>query len=694
MNTKNNAQQFVGSNAPERAQKSRLGWEDIFLKGWHPYAWIIFISLLLYSQVLFFDFSHYDDDTLIINNQQFLTTLSNIPRAFIQQVFPESHHAPYYRPMLTISFILDAQLGGLSPFVYHLTNLILHLISCCLLFLLLMLLQYRKDLSLLFSSLFAVHPILSEAVSWIPGRNDSLLTVFTLLAFMFCLRFTETRKWKYYAGYLLSLSLAIFSKEAALLIIIPILIYLRFIKRERMTSFNIKILSIGWVAIIIIWFFLRDIALAQCPIRLTIFDIAISVLRNLHQIIIYLGKIILPIKLSAFPSEENSGIPLMCGYVTIVLLLITFFITKHKRFNFIALGLCWFILFLLPALVSPNIPKLTIFALEHRIYLPLIGFIIFLLETDVIKNINLHKKSSLTTVVIIISILFVIAFLRAPIYKNRIILWETVVKESPHVAVARQNLAGIYYVEGMLDKSEIEYKKTLELNPDAQQVHYFLGLIYMRKNMYQKAIEELKKELLIKPDDEQLYFNIGIAYYKQSKFNEIESKSLETEAKELEAQGKSKEAMAKLLAVQDKLTEISNNLKDTTESWLKALELNPRIQTVHNNLGLVYMDEHKYKEAEEEFKKELLINNNYDTAFFNLGMLYYKQGNIKQAEELWQKTIKVNPNNLDAYYQLAMYYFTQKKYVESRYYVEQIKIRGVSPPLEFLKALDEKLKGK
>lgn len=671
-------------------QETQPNWlEETFLTKWRPYAWIIFITLLPYFQVLFFDFSHYDDDTLVINNQRFLTNLSNIPQAFTQQVFPESRHAPYYRPILTISFMLDAQLGGLSPFMYHFTNFLLHLAACCLLFLLLTLLRYRKDLALLFSVLFGVHPILSEAVAWIPGRNDSLLAVFVLLAFIFSLRFIETRKWKYYIAYLLSFSLAIFSKEAAIFMIIMLILYLIFIKRGNITSFNIIALSTGWVVIIVIWFLLRYIALYQCPVRLTISDITISVLRNLYQIIMYVGKILLPIKLSAFPTEENSGIPLICGCIAIGLLLIVFFTTKNKRFNFMALGLSWFILFLLPSLVSPNIPKLTIFALEHRVYLPLVGFIILLLEMGIIKNINLQKTSSLAVFIIIIGILSMITFQRAPIYKNRIILWETVIKESPSVAMAHQNLAGIYYVEGILDKSEIEYKKTLKLNPEAQQAHYFLGLIYLKRNMTQRAIEELKKELLIKPDDEQIYFNIGIAYYKQSKFNEMESKSLETEAKELEAHGKGKEANIKSSEAQVKLKESENSLTGAKEAWLKTLELNPRIQTVHNNLGLVYMDEHKYKEAEDEFKKELLINNNYDTAFFNLGMLYYKQGNIKQAEGLWEKTIEINPNNFDAYGTLLRHYYKNKNYLRYNYHVEQLKRRNIQIPPELLKNIDK-----
>ena len=661
--------------------------ENLLFKGWHPYAWIGAVVFLLYSQSLFFDFVHYDDEKLILNNLEFLTHLSNIPQAFTQLVFPKTPSAPYYRPVLTVSLMLDAQLSGSSPFVYHLTNVILHLLSCCLLYLFLILLQYRKDLSLFFSLLFAVHPILTQAVAWIPGRNDSLLTVFILLAFVFFWHFMETRRWGYYVGYLLSYTLAIFTKESSFFFVIIMVFYIHSIRREKITAFNTKVLSAGWLMIVIVWLLARDTALSQFPGKLTIFDISTSVLRHLHQLIIYLGKLIFPFNLSLFPSPENLGVFLIYGLMALVLLGVAFYFTKHKRFNFIVLGLSWFILFLLPSFINPNISKLTIFALEHRVYLPMVGFIIILLEMDIVGNIHFQKKYSVIAVVILIGILFGMTFSRAPAYKNRIVLWETAVKESPNRALLRECLAGIYYSDGIFDKSEIEYQKALQLDPDVQQARYFLGLIYMKKNMYPEAIENLRKQSSMTPRNEQIYFNLGNAYYQQSKLEEMQLNSWMAEAKQSTTENNSKEAM-------DRLERIKNNLQEAKAAWLKTLELDPRTPTAHNNLGLVYMDEHNDKEAEQQFKQELAMNHNCDKALFNLGMLRRRQNNLREAAEFWQRTIRANPNNLGAYFQLVRYYYDRKDYIQSKYYVDQMKGRGVQPPTEFLKHLEEKLEGK
>jgi len=154
-----------------------------FLKTWRPYAIIIIIGCLLYAKTLSFDFVEYDDRRLIAENQSFISDLSNLFQAFTQDAFNVSFHCSsksYYRPVLTASLIFDAQWGGTNLFIYRVTNLIIHISTCCLLFLFFCRMGFGKSVSLLFSVIFLVHPILTQAVAWIPGRNDSLLAFFQL----------------------------------------------------------------------------------------------------------------------------------------------------------------------------------------------------------------------------------------------------------------------------------------------------------------------------------------------------------------------------------------------------------------------------------------------------------------------------------------------------------------------------------
>ena len=80
-----------------------------------------------YSQVLHFGFTEMDDTQLTVNNEAFFQEKGALLKAFTTDVFPsKSNNDIYYRPLLTITFISDYCMGGNAPFIYHLTNLLIH----------------------------------------------------------------------------------------------------------------------------------------------------------------------------------------------------------------------------------------------------------------------------------------------------------------------------------------------------------------------------------------------------------------------------------------------------------------------------------------------------------------------------------------------------------------------------------------
>lgn len=184
-----------------------------------PVPALMAAGALLYFKTLFFGWTYLDDNVLVINNTAFLSDLSNILQAFRQEVFHITHcSAAYYRPVLTVSFMLDAFFGGQNPFIYHFTNIAVHIAVSCLVFLLLQRIGYKRPSALFFSLIFTVHPALAQAVAWIPGRNDSLMALFGLSAFIFFLDFLKSGSIYYYCAHLFFLGLAFFTKETALIL--------------------------------------------------------------------------------------------------------------------------------------------------------------------------------------------------------------------------------------------------------------------------------------------------------------------------------------------------------------------------------------------------------------------------------------------------------------------------------------------
>jgi len=160
---------------------SRDKLEQVFLRSWRPYLWIVVMGLIVFFQILFFDFTTLDDTLLIIKNYDYISNLSNLPKIFVEDVFPSFiRDDAYYRPILTLSFMFDAQLGGKSSMMYHLTNILLHLLVSCSVFAMLSRF-FGKTLGVFFMTLvFLVHPVQVQAIAWIPGRNDSLLALFSV----------------------------------------------------------------------------------------------------------------------------------------------------------------------------------------------------------------------------------------------------------------------------------------------------------------------------------------------------------------------------------------------------------------------------------------------------------------------------------------------------------------------------------
>ncbi len=526
-----------------------------YLEKFKPFIWIIIIGFVFYLQAFFFDFSYLDDNNLILNNQYFLSNLSNIFQSFSIDVFHIfNHSAFYYRPLLTISFIFDYQLGGVAPFIYHFTNIWLHILSACLAFIFFKKLDYRKDFAFLFSIIFLVHPVLTQAVAWIPGRNDSLLAVFIFPTFIFFINYLKEQKIGSLILSLFFLALALFTKESAAVAIPLMLFYLLFFyrKKERKVSFKQLYFFLGSIGIAILWFISRYIALKNST-SIGLSDMIKSIYFNFPAVIQFIGKIFLPFNLNVLPTMRDTTF--IYGIISIILLAIIFFFTKTKRWNYIWFGVIWFFAFLLPSFIRPN-PLLPADFIEHRLYVPIIGIFIILLETDFIKKIDLKKKNTLIITGGLILFLSIITIVHSRNFVNRIAFWENAAQNSPHYPLAHRNLGAMYYLDKNLEGAEKESKIALELNPNEEMAHNNLGLIYSSQNKLLEAENEYKKEEEVNPGYDNAYFNLGLLYWQEKKYSDAET------------------------------------------NWKKTLEVNPDYTDAYNALMIYNYEQKNYKDME------------------------------------------------------------------------------------------------
>ncbi len=86
-------------------------------------------------------------------------------------------------------------------------------------------------------------------------------------------------------------------------------------------------------------------------------------------------------------------------------------------------------------------------------------------------------------------------------------------------------------------------------------------------------------------------------------------------------------------------------LAEAMAELLIAISLKPDMASAHNNLGLIYKENSRYKEAEKEYKEALRIDPKYVDAMNNLAVLYDYEGKHTEAAELLNKAVDAAPNN-------------------------------------------------
>jgi protein O-mannosyl-transferase len=133
---------------------------------------------------------------------------------------------PEMRPVIALSYLWDSWLWGINPFGYHFTNVLIHALNALLVYLLAnQLARIKPEGAITAATLFAMHPVHAEAVSWIAGRTDLISTFFYLsglIAFGFYRMRGQTRYW------LISLALyllGMFSKEIVVSFPLMVLVY-------------------------------------------------------------------------------------------------------------------------------------------------------------------------------------------------------------------------------------------------------------------------------------------------------------------------------------------------------------------------------------------------------------------------------------------------------------------------------------
>lgn len=484
---------------------------------WGAYLLIALIGSAVFGRSVFFGYVYFDDDSFILKNIETLSKPSSLISAF-----GDLYYSSYYRPLLKVSLVIDAIIGGGAPWIYHLSNVVYHIIAGCLVFKLMLKFGMTRSVTLPASLIFMVHPVVTSSVAWIVGRNETIHAIFFLLAFISYLNFIDSGRKLHLGAHLISFLLALLTKETALIIPLMVLLHGRIVLGKWIVPRKFYTLAAGWIIVTGGWMILRGIAFAGIRPHEEIFDLS-AFLPNLRVILEAAGKLSLPLRLSPYPTFGL--LPTALG-ASVIIILSVYGSRRKRKFRPLAIfGAAWMTLFLIPTLFLRIFDHENRFDyLEYRFYGSVAGFSIFIGAAfgDYLTKYKLIRKIVLPAALISYAL---VAINYSSVYSGPVNHWEKAVMMSPGSPDARFNL-GIVSME--VGKNPVaakdNYLKAIELNSSNPKYHYNLGLVYLQSGAAESARIEFERTTELDPTNLIAQHNLANLYYLTNNFSAAEER--------------------------------------------------------------------------------------------------------------------------------------------------------------------------
>ncbi|MBI3619798.1 tetratricopeptide repeat protein [Candidatus Roizmanbacteria bacterium] len=490
--------------------RSNVTW--LSLKRWFKQHVLILIFLSVLVAVLYLPFLNngfVSDDIPGISQNVHIGDFKQVTRAGVYG----------FRPLL---YFLSYKLGGIHPYAFRIVNILAHYFSVIGLYALLTVLG-SVNVAFFAASIFAVHPILIESVTWVSGGSYSLYTAFFILAFLFyVLSLTKTKKYLYYG---ISVILGFLSLMSAIpAIIIPLILgvfhigYTPSIFRTNKKGMVLRLLPFLLMSLFLIYVFVTGVNKRLTSFKQDYYQ-ENTTYDPLYQIPValtsYIELIFLPHGLTLYHTEPIY-IQEYIIRVLIFILLIGFysylFFKKRKVFFWLSL---YFIS--LGPVLSPY--RIAWIVAERYVYLGAVGIIVIIgmLIDALVRN----KKSEVIAHMIymtVILIFSVMTILRNVDWLDEEHIWMATSITSPSSWVNHNNLGDIYSRKGQYDISIQEFKKAIEINPRYGDAYNNLGNVYVKIGKVNEAIKMYQAALVLNPRLWQSYQNIAVIAYQQKSY--------------------------------------------------------------------------------------------------------------------------------------------------------------------------------
>lgn len=657
--TKKKSKNKVKNETPKHEIASGIN-EDIgrsflYLPKWHIII-LGAVAFMLYANTLGHDYTQ--DDAIVIYDNMFTQDgISGIPGILSKDTFfgffkeagkEKLVSGGRYRPFTLIMFAVEWQFFGKSPFIGHLINILLYCFLCIMIYKTMSIMflgnsgaeDHRLLLFVFLASLFyACHPIHTEAVANIKGRDEIMTFLGSVIALWAAFKYHYTNHKKWLIAAFISFFIGLMSKENAItfLAIVPVG-FLLFAKKKKSSPSLISTMM-PFVAATILFLVIRYAVLGLdfggTPNELMNNPflkiegnkyVPFNFMEQMATIFYTLGKYVVllifphPLSHDYYPrsidimqfSDWQSTLSLLL-YVGLA---IGFFFF-YKRDKYLSFAILFFIATL--SIVSNIVFPIGTNMSERFIFIPSLGYAIIL--SRLMWKYIANEKLILAISGLILLGYSVKTITRNNVWVNDFTLFTTDVLHNDKSAKLL-NAAG-----GALSTT------AADMAAGPQKTQYL-----------NQAIEYLNKAIVIHPTYRNAYLLLGNSHYYLKNYE----LSIANYDQALSYDPNFKDAIANLpIALREGGRHMGQNVQnyEIAEKWLtRATQVNPQDVESFRLLGITYGVRGQHQQAIKYFQKAIDLRPDMADNYNSMATAYQQMGNIEKANEYYSKARALNPS--------------------------------------------------
>jgi tetratricopeptide (TPR) repeat protein len=558
------------------------------------------------------------------------------------------------RPLLNLSFAINHGLGGVNPIGYHLLNLIIHLGAGLLLFGVARRTLRRPrwrgrfdtaalPLAWTMAALWLLHPLQTEAITYVVQRAESLAGFFGLLTLYGLVRSLDSagpRRWQVLSVLACLSGMAV--KE--IVVVIPVLVFLY----DR--TFGAGSIREAWrrrrgyyLGLAATWLLLGWLVLSTGGNRggSRGFGLGLSwweyELTQFPVLVRYLALSFWP-----HPLVFEYG-PFWVHHATEVIfpaivMLAVIAATLHGLSRNAAVGFlgAWFFAILAPTSLLPGASQMIV---EHRMYLPLAA-VIGLVVPAAYGALNQRRG-----VALVVGVLFAglgaLTFQRNQIYRSEITLWQDTVTKRPNNLIARGSLGAALALAGRLEEAIAEDRASLRVEPNYMAFNN-LGSALISLGRGEEAEAALRDSVRLNPKFSDSQLNLGVAlellkrpaealphFELAQRLNPASAQAASNLGDALSRAGRRAEGIAYLE---------------------QALRLKPDLLEAHFNLAAALVRAGRMAEAQAQFEAGLALRPASAEAFLNWCNVLSANGHPADAMAQYAEGLRWHPESAELHY--------------------------------------------